>query len=145
MKNRDGDVNYSSYSNEELREAFEGINPNTFPMNFKNLSDEMTMRGISVDHFNDKTIFFSDFDRMTKIRHIIAMTIFISIYCIFFYGAIRFPDGVEPCGTNQYCGKQGQPHTLEDFRAFSLWEKTFLYGLPCGLLAICFLVRKRGA
>jgi hypothetical protein len=48
---------------------------------------------------------------------------------VFFYGVGRYPDGpIHPCveGENYlikyhpdgYCGKQGQPHTADEYQAF---------------------------
>lgn len=64
--------------------------------------------------------------------------------CFFAYGVIRFPDSpIHPCRINQYCGKQGQPHTLQDFKAFHFWETTCMYAWPVGLLAMFLLNRKQ--
>jgi hypothetical protein len=44
----DGDVNYSSYSNAELLEAFQGINSKLYPENHRNLTEELRSRGVPV-------------------------------------------------------------------------------------------------
>lgn len=41
----------------------------------------------------------------------------------FFWGAVRFPDApIRTCGENNYCGKQGQHRSKEDFENFRRWE-----------------------
>ena len=51
-------------------------------------------------------------------------------YCIglvmvvlFVYGLIRYPDlPIRECPSG-YCGKQGQPHTAAEYRAFNAWQR----------------------
>ncbi len=75
-----------------------------------------------------------------KIRKTASATISAIMLVIFFYGILRFPDGpIHPCGINRYCGKQGQPHTLQQYRAFKSWETTFVYIWPVGLLSLWLL------
>ena len=77
---------------------------------------------------------------------------------LFIYGLGRFPDGpIHKCvpGTayavmqhpSGYCGKQGQPHTVEDYRAYEIWERTFFIVWPVGLASIAALryVRRKPA
>lgn len=75
----------------------------------------------------------------------ITTAVIAAIMLIFlFYGIVRFPDGpIHPCGISKYCGKQGQPHTLEQYRAFKTWETTLLYMWPVGLLSLVVLNRSR--
>jgi len=83
---------------------------------------------------------------MENIRQAIAGVIMVSMLCFFFYGVVRFPDSpIHPCEEHQYCGKQGQPHTYNDFKAFTFWQTTCLYTWPVGLLAVFLLNRKRDA
>ena len=116
MANRDGDVNYSSFSSEELRQAYDAIDPIMYPLNFKNLFAEMTVRAMFANDSPDEISRSSGVGPITRPRFIFALFLLASMLCYFFYGVARFPDApIEPCGTNQYCGKQGQPHTLDEF------------------------------
>jgi len=64
------------------------------------------------------------------------------MFSAFAYGLVRFPDGpIHPCATYGYCGKQGQPRTLEDFNAFRAWETAMLWGWPIGLVTLMLLHR----
>jgi hypothetical protein len=64
--------------------------------------------------------------------------------CFFAYGMARFPDSpIHPCKVNHSCGKQGQPHTYDDFRAFAAWQTTFTYAWPAGIFALVLLKRKQ--
>lgn len=57
----------------------------------------------------------------------------------FGYGMFRFPDNpIRPCQEHGYCGKQGQPRTLEDFVAFSRWNDLFSYW-PVGIISLIAL------
>ncbi len=71
---------------------------------------------------------------------------------LFIYGMGRFPDGpIHKCVVSRgyaiiqhpsgYCGKQGQPHTAEDYRIFEVWEETLFVTWPIGLAAL-FALRK---
>jgi hypothetical protein len=61
----------------------------------------------------------------------------------FLYGMVRFPDNpIHPCAQHGYCGKQGQPHTAQDFQAFSQWETVMMYW-PAGFFALVLLNRTR--
>jgi hypothetical protein len=61
----------------------------------------------------------------------------------FAYGLIRFPDSpIHPCGQGRYCGKQGQPRTLEDYRAHQLWQTGLMWGWPVGMVLIILIKRK---
>jgi hypothetical protein len=61
----------------------------------------------------------------------------------FAYGMIRFPDSpIHPCGQDRYCGKQGQPRTLEDYRAHQLWQTGLMWGWPVGMVVIVLIKRK---
>jgi hypothetical protein len=61
----------------------------------------------------------------------------------FAYGVVRFPDSpIHPCGQGRYCGKQGQPHTLEDYRAHQLWQTGLIWGWPLGIVLLVLIKRK---
>jgi hypothetical protein len=63
---------------------------------------------------------------------------------LFVYGLIRFPDApLHPCGDHSYCGKQGQPHTQKQFEDFEIWQNTFFWVWPIGLIALYVLNRDR--
>jgi hypothetical protein len=63
---------------------------------------------------------------------------------LFIYGLIRFPDApLHVCGDNGYCGKQGQPHTQNEFEAFELWQNTLFWVWPIGIVALYILNRDR--
>lgn len=74
-----------------------------------------------------------------------AAAVIVAIMLVFFlYGMVRFPDGpIHPCGRNRYCGKQGQPHTLQQYRAYELWDTTLLYLWPAGLISLVLLNKSR--
>lgn len=66
------------------------------------------------------------------------------------YGFIRFPDGpIHACVPGRayavkqhpegYCGKQGQPHTLADYRSYREWTTAMLVGWPFGLVLLIIL------
>jgi hypothetical protein len=80
------------------------------------------------------------------------------------YGFIRFYDGpIRPCAEwvlihrrgepdrtpppSPYCGKQGQPHTREDYDAYTWWETRDLYAFcavgALGAIRIIILGRSR--
>lgn len=81
---------------------------------------------------------------MKRIANAATAVIAAIMLVFFFYGIVRFPDGpVHPCGINRYCGKQGQPHTLQQYRAFKTWETTLLYMWPVGLISLALLNKSR--
>jgi hypothetical protein len=62
---------------------------------------------------------------------------------LFVYGLIRYPDlPIRECPSG-YCGKQGQPHTAAEYRAFNAWQITLLIGWPIGIAALLFLQREK--
>lgn len=66
------------------------------------------------------------------------------MFALLTYGLVRFPDGpIHPCGIDRYCGKQGQPHTLQQYRAYETWETTMLYTWPVGLISLALLNKSR--
>ena len=70
-------------------------------------------------------------------RKAVSAGILTIMLVFFFYGIVRYPDGpIHPCGVNRYCGKQGQPHTLQQYRAFKRWETTLFYMWPVGLVSL---------
>jgi hypothetical protein len=61
----------------------------------------------------------------------------------FAYGLVRFPDSpIHPCGEGRYCGKQGQPRTLADYRAHQLWQTGLMWGWPLGMVVL-FLIKRQ--
>jgi hypothetical protein len=62
----------------------------------------------------------------------------------FGYGIVRFPDGpIHPCAKHGYCGKQGQPHSQADFKAFDHWESALKWGWLPGMAALYLLNREK--
>jgi hypothetical protein len=58
---------------------------------------------------------------------------------LFVYGLIRYPDlPISECPSG-YCGKEGQPHTAAEYRAFNAWQITLMMGWPIGIAAMLFL------
>ncbi len=136
MTNHDGDINYSSFSSEELREAYGGINRTRYPVNYKNLLDAIADRGISVNgspgNSPQRVASFGD-----RIRVAVVLAVFCTMWCVSFYGTVQFPDSpIEPCGVDKYCGKQGQSHTLSEYRSFRRWETTMFFLWPGGILVM---------
>jgi hypothetical protein len=73
-----------------------------------------------------------------KSAQLLTYVIATAMVAIFFYGAVRLRDApIHECATG-YCGKQGQPHTVADYRAFSAWQTTFFIVWPLGLAALYF-------
>ena len=66
-----------------------------------------------------------------------------SVVVLFVYGLIRYPDlPIRECPSG-YCGKQGQPHTAAEYRAFNAWQITLMIGWPIGIAALLFLQREK--
>lgn len=67
----------------------------------------------------------------------------VCVAATFLFGVFRFPDGVQVCDESRhyvikyhpegYCGKQGQPHTATDYRAFEAWTWTMAIVWPVGM------------
>ncbi|GAB2801244.1 hypothetical protein [Dyella kyungheensis] len=77
--------------------------------------------------------------RMGTLRKVATWLLGATMACIFVYGLVRFPDSpIHPCAEHGYCGKQGQPHTEQDFRAFSQWDGLMSYW-PVGIIALIVL------
>jgi hypothetical protein len=87
---------------------------------------------------------------MTRTRRILSGCIGTVMIVLFVYVGVRFPDWpIQKCvpGTayaitqhpSGYCGKQGQPHTAEDFHAFEMWETILIYAWPVGIAALAVL------
>jgi hypothetical protein len=56
-----------------------------------------------------------------KKKYQIGMSVLLA--AIMIYGVVNFIDGpIKPCEKYVYCGKGGQPHTLEEYEAFRQWE-----------------------
>ena len=70
-----------------------------------------------------------------------VMVIMLAIYA---YGFIRFPDSpIHPCPEHGYCGKLGQPHTEDEYVAFSHWQTLLFVVWPVGMLSFYLISRKR--
>ena len=80
---------------------------------------------------------------MRRLRNSLAFAIVATMIVVFCYGLWRFPDApIHPCTTHGYCGKQGQPHTQQDFDAFRRWSRTLFWLWPVGGLSAYLLQRK---
>jgi hypothetical protein len=65
------------------------------------------------------------------------------IVALFVYGLIRYPDlPIRECPSG-YCGRQGQPRTAAEYRAFNAWQITLMIGFPIGIAAMLFLQHKK--
>jgi hypothetical protein len=74
---------------------------------------------------------------------IISGIILASMIGYFAYGMIRFPDSpIHPCGDRRYCGKQGRPHSVEDYRAHQSWQTGLMWGWPLGMVVLVLIKRK---
>ena len=73
----------------------------------------------------------------------LAYIIGLVMVVLFVYGLIRYPDlPIRECASG-YCGKQGQPHTAAEYRAFNAWRITLVIGWPIGIAALLFLQREK--
>jgi len=80
---------------------------------------------------------------MKDLWKILGAIVVIAMVGYFAYGMIRFPDSpIHPCGQGRYCGKQGQPHTLEDYRGDQLWQTGLMGGWPVGMVLIVLIKKK---
>jgi hypothetical protein len=71
----------------------------------------------------------------------LAYIIGLVMVVLFVYGLIRYPDlPIREC-PGGYCGKQGQPHTAAEYRAFNAWQITLMIGWPIGIAVLLFLQR----
>ncbi len=70
----------------------------------------------------------------------------LTMVTIFFYGWFRYPDApLHACGGAMgFCGKQGQPHSLAEYRAFMVWQTSLLIIWPSGMMA-SFLLNRKGS
>jgi hypothetical protein len=77
---------------------------------------------------------------MWKFLKYFAITIFLCSIAWFFSGMFRFPDApIQLCGEEKYCGKQGQPHTKQDYESFHFWQKTLFITHPTAILMAILL------
>ena len=80
---------------------------------------------------------------MHQLRTFVSAAVVIAMMALFLYALWRFPDNPQyPCTQHGYCGKQGQPHTREDFEAFTAWSDTVFWVWPLGMLTAFFLKPK---
>jgi hypothetical protein len=76
---------------------------------------------------------------MNRPRQSFLWAIVGSMLCLFAYGMVNFPDSpIYPCG-DSYCGKRGQPHSHEDYIAYTQWRTALIYGWPAGMLVLIVL------
>ena len=79
---------------------------------------------------------------MEKVRKTLTACIGISMLLLLGFGLVRFPDAsIKECPSG-YCGKQGQPHTSEDYHLLQLWERVTLICWPIGMCVLIGLNRK---
>jgi hypothetical protein len=82
--------------------------------------------------------------RKKRWRRNASIVIAIMMGILFGYGLIRFPDApLQSCGDHSFCGKQGRPHTQQEFEAFEFWQNTLFWVWPVGILALYILNRDR--
>lgn len=79
---------------------------------------------------------------MRKLIRIAALSYVAVAFAWFVAGIFLFPDGVHEFGS-AYCGKQGQPHTRDDFERFQIWQTGLMFGWPLVLIAAWCLNRGR--
>lgn len=80
---------------------------------------------------------------MSTVRKALTFILLGTMLGVFAYGLIRYPDGpIHPCGVGHYCGKQGQPHTREQYLAFERWQTALFYMWAPGMLGLYFLNKK---
>ena len=80
---------------------------------------------------------------MKRICNVLSWVVASTMICIFIYGIVRFPDNpIYPCTAHGYCGKQGQPHTWDDYVAFEQWSTIMFYLWPTGIISLILLRRK---
>ena len=54
----------------------------------------------------------------------------------FFYGFLVYPDApYKLCGPDQYCGKGGKPHTIQQYEEWKRWQGILIACWPFGMLA----------
>jgi hypothetical protein len=77
-----------------------------------------------------------------KLDYLARRTVF--IFPIFFLcGLVLFPDApINPCGENQYCGKQYQPRTREDYELYRWWSSISPWLLALFFLSMSYVNRK---
>jgi hypothetical protein len=79
----------------------------------------------------------------TRVCRIAAWATVLSMMGIFFYFSFRFPDApIHKCSSHGYCGKQGQPHSPEDYVSFSGWQSVLFYSWPPGILLLGLLHKR---
>jgi hypothetical protein len=80
---------------------------------------------------------------MKHVWKILGGVVMATMLVYFVYGLVRFPDApIHPCGEGRYCGKQGQPHAVEDYRAHQSWQIGLMWLWPLGMIAL-FLIKKK--
>jgi len=80
---------------------------------------------------------------MKQLWKILAGIVIAIMLGYFAYGLVRFPDApIHPCGENRYCGKQGQPRTVEDYRAHQMWQTGLMWGWPLGIVVLVLIKKK---
>ena len=82
---------------------------------------------------------------MTRVRRTIAIALLALAGAWLLGGLVLFPDGPIHACASGYCGKQGQPRTLQDFGRYRIWEGGLGFGWPGVMLAAWWLVPRRTA
>ncbi len=68
---------------------------------------------------------------MKNVLDYLSKFVFVFTIIFFFYGFMQFPDSpIRLCGENQYCGKQGQSHTVEDFERYKRYGTINIISFP---------------
>jgi hypothetical protein len=81
-----------------------------------------------------------DFAAMTALRTTVTCLVLAYMLTLFGYGLVKYPDApLHPCSSAGYCGKQGQPHGMEQYERFRSWQAAFEWSWPIGMLALYLL------
>jgi hypothetical protein len=81
---------------------------------------------------------------MIKPRNATSLAVLLYLLVLLGFGLVRYPDApLEPCLTSSFCGKQGQPHTEQEYRQFLTWQALLEWTWIPGVLVLFFLNRAR--
>lgn len=81
---------------------------------------------------------------MKNILDYTAKLVFVFFLSFFFYGLYLYSDApIQPCGENSYCGKQGQPHTYEDYVAYNRHYSIVPWLFALSVLSMAYLNRRK--
>lgn len=79
---------------------------------------------------------------------VIGALIYVLSLLYFLYGFFNFPDSIEPCGVDRYCGvKFGKLHSESEYKAYKLWSEGLWVLMPSVFVVgyICRLGQKTSA